>query len=575
MTEKIQQTLRDSKAARWFALGVVAFTMFAAYMFTDIVSSLKGMVEIQLGWDSKDFGTFTAAYGFFNVFFVMLVISGILLDKFGIRFSTITSAAIMVTGSAIQYFAMNTEFAAGSTIFNIPTQVIVASFGYALFGVGAEYAGITVSKVIVKWFKGKELATAMGLQVAFARLGSFAALAFAPFIAKKWGITAPVAITVLLLIIGFLAFLYYNTMDKKLDEQDASAREAAKDPSEEFKFSDLIDIIGNRAFWYIALLCVLFYSAVFPFYKYGPDLMVNKFGVDPEWSGLVPSLVPFGTILLTPYFGHIYDKKGKGATIMIIGAILLIIVHFILWLPFMTSVWVAAIDVIILGIAFSLVPSAMWPSLAKIIEEKKLGSAYALTFWIQNWGLMGIPFILGLVLNSTNPTIAPNKQLVKGAVEKAITASLSETNIKLPEKKVKILCNTVSSEGIDKVVMNGKAYTPVPVSQIDTVAFKNELEAKLKDVITQTLSENPNIKPEELFTVIPEKTSDIIFETVKKYKLNLVYDYSTTWLIFVGLTILALIFAILLKIEDKRKGYGLEEPNIEQEQSSTSEEQTT
>lgn len=461
MTEKISLTLRDSKSARWIALLILSFTMFAAYMFTEVISPLKPILERSYAWDSSDFGVVTSSYGLFNVFFLMLLLVGVLLDKFGIRFSTITSALIMIIGGVIKYMAFKGNFSTTETInviglWQIKEQVFYASLGYAMFGVGVEYAGITVSKALVKWFKGKEMALAMGMQVAIARLGSFVPLAFGAYIANSKGVPFWILIGVTMLVIGLISFFYYNYMDKKLDTQ-MGLQTLASEPDEDFKLSDLSVIIKNRGFWLIALLCVLFYSAVFPFYKYGPDLMVNKFGVSEQWAGVLPSLVPFGTMLLTPLFGNIYDKKGKGASIMMLGAFLLIIVHVIFYLPFITSVVAAFFNVLLLGIAFSLVPSAMWPSVPKIIPEKQLGSAYATIFWIQNFGLWGIPLLIGIVLDKTNPGVAAAKAA-------------------------------------------GQSVT---------------------------------------------------------------YDYQKTWIIFVALTIVALLVAFWLKAEDKRKGYGLEKPNME------------
>ncbi len=505
------KTLKDSAAARWTALGIVAFTMFTGYMFTEILSPLKPYVENQLGWTSADFGAVTGGYGLFNVFLGALVVVGIMLDRLGVRLSTILSAAIMVVGAGIKYWALTPEFAAGGFGFGfgeflaVPlgwmmnginsaltfgaeyqpleysAPVALALFGYALFGVGVEYAGITVSKVIVKWFKGKEMALAMGMQVALARLGSFAALFGAPFVAEHFAITTPFAIGVVMLVVGLMGFFVYNFMDSQLDRQI----QVAQGDDDKFTFADVGAIVTNKGFWYIAILCVLFYSAVFPFYKFGPDLMVNKFGVPQKWAGLVPSLVPFGTIFLTPFFGNLYDRKGKGATIMILGAVILVFVHLILYLPFVTNVWVAALDVIVLGIAFSLVPSAMWPSVPKLIPEKQIGTAYALIFYVQNWGLMFVPILLGIVLNNTNPD-----------------------------------------------TVNGIA------------ALREKLEAS---GLTGPDVAGAITKAREAGEIVP-------------------YNYSTTWLIFIGLTLLSIVFAVLLKAEDKKKGYGLELPNIKSEE---------
>ncbi|WP_346863848.1 MFS transporter [uncultured Draconibacterium sp.] len=461
MTNAIKQTLRDSKKARWTALVILSFTMFAGYMFTEVISPLKPIMERTLAMNSSDYGFITSAYGIFNVFLFMLIIVGMFLDRFGVRFSTIASALIMIAGGIIKFAAFKGLIGSPDHIIHVPllnldltTQVFWAGFGFALFGVGVEYAGITVSKAVAKWFKGKEMALAMGMQVAIARLGSFAPLAFGAKIANTYDVATTVLIVVGFLILGLVGFFYYNILDKKLDTQ--ISEEEDNSDEDKFKISDLGIIISNRGFWLIALLCVSFYSTVFPFYKYGPDLMVNKFGVSENWAGLLPSLVPFGTMLLTPIFGSLYDKKGKGASIMMLGAVLLIIVHVIFYLPFITSVVAAFFNVLLLGIAFSLVPSAMWPSVPKIIPEKQLGSAFALIFWVQNFGLWGIPLAVGIVLDKTNPGVAEAK-----AAGEAIT-----------------------------------------------------------------------------------------------------YNYQTTWTIFVALTIVALLISFWLKAEDKRKGYGLELPNI-------------
>ena len=461
MTELIRQTLRDSKKARWTALVILSFTMFAGYMFTEVISPLKPIMERTLAMNSSDYGFITSAYGVFNVFLFMLILVGIFLDKFGIRFSTIASALIMIAGGAIKFAAFkgligSNEVTMSIFKLEITTQVFWAGFGFALFGVGVEYAGITVSKSVAKWFKGKEMALAMGMQVAIARLGSFAPLAFGAKIANKYDVPTTILIVIVFLVLGLIGFFYYNTLDRKLDKQIDDEEKDSGSSEDEFKISDLGVILGNRGFWLIALLCVSFYSTVFPFYKYGPDLMVNKFGVSENWAGLLPSLVPFGTMLLTPFFGSIYDKKGKGASIMMLGAVLLIIVHVIFYLPFITSVVAAFFNVLLLGIAFSLVPSAMWPSVPKIIPEKQLGSAFALIFWVQNFGLWGIPLAVGIVLDNTNPGVAEAK---------------------------------AAGEAVN-------------------------------------------------------------------------YDYQTTWTIFVALTIIALLISLWLKAEDKRKGYGLELPNI-------------
>ncbi len=398
------ESIRDSAVARWTALGIVAFTMLAAYFFTDVMSPLKTMLETEMHWDSSDYGFFTSAYGWFNVFLFMLLFGGYILDKKGIRFTGQFSAGLMVLGAFIKYLGISSPALVGQQVFGISAPVFWASIGFAIFAVGCEVSGITVTKVIVKWFKGKEMAMAMGVQVALARLGMALAMIITVPVANAFhSVPAPVLLGAVLLCIGLLAFIGYTFMDRKLDAEVKNGD--SQEEEEGFKLSDVKVILTNKGFWLIALLCVLFYSSVFPFLKYATDLMVNKFDVDIKLAGSIPGLLPFGTILLTPLFGGIYDKKGHGASIMILGALMLFLVHVVFTIPALNNWIVAVVLMVVLGIAFSLVPSAMWPSVAKIIPEKQLGTAYALIFWIQNIGLMGVPFLVGKVLDRYCKTV--------------------------------------------------------------------------------------------------------------------------------------------------------------------------
>ena len=417
MTEEIKNTLRDSKFAKWFVLGIISFSMFAGYLFADVIAPLETQIKATYGWSGSDYGFVTGAYAWFNVFFGMLIIVGIILDKKGIRFSTLMSGILMVVGAVIKYTSFVISLP-GYTIFGIPMPVLMAAFGYAIFGVGLEYAGVTISKIVVKWFKGKELALSMGLWVSVGRLGSACALFLGPIIAKKFSVSTPIFIGVLLLFIGSLSLLLYNIQDKKLDKQLGIAKSTVN-ADDEFKMSDILIIVKNRGFWLISILCVLFYSSVFPFFKYASGLMINKYGISEEWSGLIPSLVPFGTILLTPIFGSYYDKKGKGASIMIIGSLILFVVHVILFLP-IKNIWIIGFDMILLGIAFSLVPSAMWPAVSKIIPEKQLGTAFAGVSYVQNIGAFFIiPMLIGYVLDKSNPAIVTLTENFRLQFEKA------------------------------------------------------------------------------------------------------------------------------------------------------------
>lgn len=409
MTETVKRVLSDSKSARWTALLIVSFTMFAGYYLADVMAPLDGLLQKELGWSKTDYGWFTGAYGWFNVFLFFLIFGGIILDKMGVRFTGLAAAAVMVTGAALKYWAVSTNALDGKSwdilIWTFPAQVWIAALGYAIFGVGVEVAGITVSKIIVKWFKGHELALAMGLQLSIARLGTALALSTSLPIAKAFGhVSTPLLICLLMLVIGFLSFFVYTFNDKRLEKsiKDANLDTGDKSsPDEEFKVKDILSIITNKGWWYVSILCALFYSAVFPFLKYATYFMVNKFGVEENLAGIIPGLLPFGTILLTPVFGNLYDRKGKGATIMMVGSLLIILVHLLFAVPILNSWIIAIFLMIILGIGFSLVPSAMWPSVPKIIPERQLGTAYALIFWVQNaWALMFVPALIGWVLDT-------------------------------------------------------------------------------------------------------------------------------------------------------------------------------
>lgn len=400
---QIYKKLNDSAAARWGALLIVSFTMMCGYFITDVMAPLEDLLtkapaEGGLGWTSDEYGFFSGAYGYINVFLLMLFFGGIILDKCGVRFTGTMSSSLMLVGALIKWYALDNSFG-DAQIFGYPVQVALAALGFAVFGMGAEITGITVTKVIAKWFTGHELALAMGLQVAMARIGTAAALACSlPFANAMGNVAAPVLLGAALLCVGVVSFLVYCVMDRKLD---ASVAATAEESAEEgFSFGDLKLIFTNKGFWLIAILCVLFYSGVFPFLKFATKLMIYKYNVDPELAGLIPAMLPFGTILLTPVFGSLYDRMGKGATLMIIGSLMLTLVHVLFALPIMNVWWFAIGIMIILGVAFSLVPSAMWPAVPKIIPMKQLGSAYAIIFYIQNIGLSMVPVLIGSVIQN-------------------------------------------------------------------------------------------------------------------------------------------------------------------------------
>ena len=402
MPEALKRSLRDSVAARWTSLLIVSFTMLCGYYVADVMSPLKPLIEQQLKWTSAEYGFFTGAYAWFNVFLGMLIFGGIILDKMGARFTGILSSALMVLGCGIKWWAVSTHALDHTLILHIKGQVLVASLGFATFGVGIEIIGVTATKVIARWFKGYEIALAMGLQVGTARIGTALALGLGGPIAVYFNrsVAAPVLLGVILLAIGLVAYIFYCAMDRKLDRTEEDSGQSSED-EEAFRLSDIGAILRIKGFWYITILCALFYSAVFPFLKYAPDLMVQKFHVKESLAGAIPSILPFATIPLTIVFGSYYDRKGKGATLMIIGSLLLVLVHFVFTVPLLNNWLVALAATIVLGFGFSLVPSAMWPSIPKFIPHRQLGTAYALIFWTQNLvALWGVPYLIGWVLDT-------------------------------------------------------------------------------------------------------------------------------------------------------------------------------
>lgn len=416
MTEQIKKKLSDSATARWTALLVVSITMMMGYFLTDVMAPLENMLEAPaseggLGWPSSDYGVFSGAYGFINVFLFMLFLGGIILDKMGIRFTGNLSCILMVVGALVKYYAIEFMSTEGTTFINIPligeytgldhaikNQVLVASLGFAIFGVGCEIAGITISKVMTKWFTGHELALAMGIQVALARLGTALTFIVSIPVANAFSLSAPLLLGAILLVVGLLLWFVYDVMDIRLDKSDPDASDIADSEEEKFHLSDLGLVFKNPGFWLITLMCLCFYGGIFPFLKFATKVMIVKYHVSDNYAGIIPSLMPFGTIVLTPIFGAIYDKVGKGATLMIIGSLILTGVHVCFALPILETAWFAVVLIILLGVAFSLVPSAMWPSVPKIIPMKQLGSAYAIIFYIQNIGLTLIPMLMGTII---------------------------------------------------------------------------------------------------------------------------------------------------------------------------------
>lgn len=422
MTEIIKNTLRDKAWARWVALVLIASMMFFAYMFVDVMSPLKSLLEEKLEWNSATFGTYAASEFFLNVFVFFLIFAGIILDKMGIRFTGVLSASLMVIGATIKLIGISDWFAAtefcawlNSWWTSFPGSAKMASLGFMIFGCGCEMAGTTVSKAIAKWFKGKEMALAMGVEMSIARLGVFAVMWTSPMVSGMFNdsILAPVAFCTALLLIGLISYTVFAFMDKSLDKElsasgQVESQEAGED--EEFHLSDLGKIFSSKMFWLVALLCVLYYSGIFPFQRYAPDyIQETLIGVDDEMASRLFSVFPILAMVLTPFLGAFLDYKGYGATMLIVGAVIMTCCHlgFAFLLPAVPQVWLAVTLILVLGLSFSLVPAALWPSVPKIIDNNILGSAYCLIFWIQNIGLCLVPLLIGVTLDATGGYFVP------------------------------------------------------------------------------------------------------------------------------------------------------------------------
>ncbi|MFC2086466.1 MFS transporter [Bacteroidota bacterium] len=539
--EEVKKTIRDSAAIRWIVLILISGLTFGTYWFQDFFSGIKPLMITEMGITSSQFGTLIQWTTWANVF-GMIIIGGIILDNWGIKRTGIVFGLLATLGAALT--AMG---AAGVFSQETSSQMWVMMIGRLLFGSGLEVVCVIAMRTIVKWFKGYELALAMAINMGFGRLGSTLGQALSIDIGH--GVVSPsVNFAATLIAIGLLMFLIYIIFDVKLDKQQKGNIEEGVD--EKFRFSDLVKLITNRSFLLIALLCVTFYSAVFPFMQYAPDLLINKFnfsydlpqgaavvlfgsealgnlavflglfifalaitlvpsnikskknkiisvaiiislfvvfiyslsGTFAEWLKNGPktaSLIPLGSILFTPIFGNIVDKKGKAASLMIVGALLLIFAH--LALSVFDSRLLGYLGLLSLGIAFSLVPAAMWPSVSKIVAENRLGTAYATMFTIQNWGLNAFFKGIGWVLDKANP---------------AIVQQLEDTRKSLEAQG---MSNLEISEAIQKMQLITHEIPP--------------------------------------------------------------FNYTTPILMLVGLGVLAIILAFMLKQADKKQGFGLEMPS--------------
>ncbi|MBN1181437.1 MAG: MFS transporter [Bacteroidales bacterium] len=408
--------IEESVIYRWGVLLTISAVIFSSYYFYDVFSGIKVKLQASLGFTNADYGLMLGFYSISNTFLVMAIIGGVILDKWGIRKTGILFSFFMMAGAILTFYGTSDIFrnnGLGYSFFNsfapkYTPELKMMMLGRMFFGLGSETVIVISSKVMVKWFKGKEMALAFGVNLAIARIGQISALWISPNIVKHMIWTRAGLIGAMIVVAGFLFFFIYSYFDNKYDNQSIIKAVESDQEEEQFRFKDLLQLFVNKSFIYITLLCVLFYSAVFPFLQYAPDFIANKFGIDPEISSRITSIIPFGTVILTPVFGGFVDKRGRSATLMILGSVLLVLVYVSLAFTKITPY----IPLFVLGIAFSLIPAAMWPGVAKIVKFSALGTAYGTMTTIQNYGLMLFPWIIGKVLDKTNPGItAENVQL--------------------------------------------------------------------------------------------------------------------------------------------------------------------
>ena len=418
----LKQTLRDNKWARWIVLACLVVPMFASYFFDDMFSSLSELFKnpecLELGWNMADYGFYASGYSFLCIW-GGLIVCGALLDKFGVRLVGSIFVGMMVGGAALVTFAISAGFAP-------KTSLTVAYIGCMLFGLGSEIAGVSVTRSIAKWFKGKNMALAMGLQLAIARFGTASAILIAPkIVAQKAAgeiytlseTNQPALIGLGVLAVGAILWAIFVAMDNKFDKETGETDKVETAEEDKFRFSDIWKVLSNPRFLMIAILCVTFYCCVIRFKKFGVSILLPLFGVNLDIATVLLAMIPFFTILFTPLFGALVDKVGKATTWMVVGASLVLTSHLIITFAPQGVPAYAYIAIALLGIGYSLVPSAMWPSVPKIIPEKNLGTAYSLIYWVQNIGMWAVPIYVGKIFTKTITEAGNKAQEISAALK--------------------------------------------------------------------------------------------------------------------------------------------------------------
>lgn len=413
--------IKDNKWACWFVLACLVVPMFASYFFDDMFSSLselfKNPEQLELGWNMADYGFYASGYSFLCIW-GGLVVCGALLDKFGVRLVGSIFVGMMVGGAALVTFAISAGFTPS-------TSLTLAYVGCMLFGLGSEIAGVSVTRSIAKWFKGRNMALAMGLQLAIARFGTATAILIAPMIVapKAAGeiytlsdTNRPALIGLAVLAVGAILWAIFVAMDARFDKQTGLTDKVDTAEEDKFKLSDIWKVLSNPRFLMIAVLCVTFYCCVIRFKKFGVSILLPLFGVNLDIATVLLAMIPFFTILFTPLFGALVDKVGKATMWMIVGSALVLLSHLIITFAPQGVPMYAYVAIALLGIGYSLVPSAMWPSVPKIIPEKNLGTAYSLIYWVQNLGMWAVPIYIGRIFTKEITQAGNKAQEISAAI---------------------------------------------------------------------------------------------------------------------------------------------------------------
>ena len=461
----LKKTLSNNKWACWLVLACLVVPMFASYFFDDMFSSLSPLFnnpdQLELGWDSADYGVYSSGYSFLCIL-GGLIVGGILLDKYGVRRMGSAFVGMMVGGAGLVTYAITAGF-------EPKTSLTIAYIGCMLFGLGSEIAGVAVTRSIAKWFKGKHMALAMGLQLSIARLGTAMALLIAPmlvtiknvsqthtFNGKEWvsaydniytlsETAKPALIGIGVLAVGLILWAMFVAMDARFDREAGTTDKVKTAEEDKFRFSDIWKILSNPRFLMIAILCVTFYCCVIRFKKFGSDILIPLFGVEMSISSLLLAMIPFFTIVFTPLFGALVDKVGKGTTWMVTGAGMVLAAHLIITFAPQGEPIYAYIAIGLLGTGYSLVPSAMWPSVPKIVPERNLGTAYSLIYWVQNLGMWAVPILVGKIINNGGSTHAGKVSaalnaeyvfILLGIIAVGVAALLIRSSRKHPELRL-------------------------------------------------------------------------------------------------------------------------------------------